>query len=119
MLEPVVERRDFRAGGGEIFEDELMTASTISFPRGSLGQERTGPMGFGPGLVHACAHLLQPALEEKDAIRIGAGPGLAGHVRRRWCQLRFIAHDRTVPALEGEKTRSIVYSKKRPGGAGA
>jgi hypothetical protein len=29
-------------------------------------------MGFGPGLVDACAHLLQPAFEGEDAMRIGA-----------------------------------------------
>lgn len=43
-------------------------------------------------------------------------PGLVGHVRQRWCQLRFIAHDRTVPALE-VNTRPILYSKTRTGGA--
>lgn len=93
------------AGRRKIFVEKLVTARLIGFPGGGLGQALTGPMGFRPGLVHARPHLLQPALEEKDAVRlrVGAGVGLAGRGRRRWCQLCFIAHDRTVPALEAQK----------------
>jgi hypothetical protein len=64
-------------------------------------------MSFCAGFVHPRTHLLHPAFEEKDAMRVGAAVNLTGHIRRRVWQLVSLAHDRTkdgicsvVPASE-------------------
>jgi len=96
MFESVVERCDLLAGRCQLFVEKPLPASMVGLPRGCLRHERAGPMGFCAGFVHPCAHLLHPAFEEKDTMRV-----VTGHIRGRVCQLLSVSHDRTTDGIFG------------------